>query len=85
MEAARVFLADPPQNRGGIALRFFAEHRGKSGPGVFHVEVHVSTEHGLLHKQSAAKIRFALHGNAGLGFDVLREEFRKNDLLSEKL
>jgi len=40
--------------------------------------------HGFVDQQSAAKICFALHVNAGAGFDVLREQLCENNLFCEK-
>jgi hypothetical protein len=37
-----------------------------------------------VHKERAAEIGLADNGNAGLGFDVLGDEFGKDDLLGEE-
>jgi hypothetical protein len=37
-----------------------------------------------VHQQSAAKICFALHVNAGVGFNVLREQLGEDNLFCKK-
>jgi hypothetical protein len=62
----------------------FVEDGGERGSGVFNVEVEVTGEESFLAEKRAAKIGFALDVYASAGFDMLREELCKDDLLGEE-
>src|SRR5260370_17756064 len=80
MEAVGVELLDAIVNGRGIALRGFVEDGGQRGAGVFDVEIELASEECLVDEKRAAKIRLSDDGNAGFGFDVLREELGEHDL-----
>jgi len=72
-------------NFGGVvSARRFAEDGCECRAGVFHVEVEVARQKGLLAEQGAAEIALADDVNAGAGFDVLREQLSEDDLLSKE-
>ena len=85
MKALGVELLDAAVNGGGIALRGFVEDGGEGRAGVLDVEVEVSCEKSFVNEERATEIGLANDGNAGAGFDVLREEFGEDHLLREEL
>jgi hypothetical protein len=68
----------------GIAGRPFVKYGIECGAGVLDVKIDLARLHGFVNEQSAAKICFALHVDAGAAFYVLREQLGENDLFSEK-
>jgi len=73
MEAIGIELLDAIVDGVRIASRGFVEDGGKSGAGVLDVEIELARFEGFVDQKCAAKIRFALDGDAGFGFDVLGE------------
>src|ERR1700675_1836900 len=84
IEALAVQLLYTLVYSGGIAGRTFIKDRIERGAGVLDVKVDLARLHGFVDQQSTAKICFALHVNAGTGFDVLSEQLGKNNLFREK-
>ena len=85
VETISVELLDTAVDSVRITLRRFVENGGEGGAGVFDVEIEFAGDKGFVDEEGAAKIGFANDGNAGARFDVLGEEFRKDNLLGEKL
>src|SRR5664279_5597358 len=65
-------------------VQWLVQYRGKSGPRVFYVKIDLSREERFVHQKRAAQIRFTLNRNSGTRLNVLRQEFRKDDLLGEE-
>src|SRR5882757_3016332 len=84
MEAIGGELLDAVIDGGGIALRSFVEDGGQCRAGVFDVEVQLAGEKCFVDEECSAKISLSDDGNAGLGFDVLGQEFGEHNLLGKK-
>src|SRR5258708_21674856 len=84
MKPVGVELFDAIVHRCGIALRGFVEDGGQCRAGVLDVEVELACEKSFVDEECAAKISLSDDGNAGLGFNVLGQEFGEDDLLGEK-
>src|SRR6202162_1616372 len=84
IESLAVKLLYALVHRGGIAGRTFVEHRIERRAGVLDVKINLAGLHRFMDQQSSAKICFALHVNAGAGFDVLRKQLGENNLFREK-
>ncbi len=84
VEAIGVQLLDAVVHVARIALWRFIQDRRERGAGVFDVDVQLAGEKSFVDQERASEISLALDGNPGLGFDVLGEELREDDLLGEK-
>src|SRR2546426_7540256 len=85
MKAIGVELLDAVVDRGRIARRSFVEDSGERGAGVLNIEIEVAGFEGFVDEERAAEVGLAHDGDSRASFDVLGEEFRKDDLLGEKL
>src|SRR5437660_1801828 len=84
VKAISVELLDAIVNRGRIALRSFVEHGSEGRACVFNVEVKLAGLKSFVDEERTAEIGLANDGDAGAGFDVLREQLGENNLLGEK-
>ncbi len=78
-------LLDAVVDRGRIARGSFVEDSGERRAGVFNIEIEVAGFEGSVNEERAAEVGLAHDGDSRAGFDVLGEEFRKDDLLGEEL
>jgi len=85
MKAIGVELLDAVVDRGRIARGSFVEDSGERRAGVFNIEIEVAGFEGSVNEERAAEVGLAHDGDSRAGFDVLGEEFRKDDLLGEEL
>src|SRR5208283_83878 len=70
---------------GAGPVHWLVQYSSKSGPRVFDVKIDLSREQRFVHQKRASQIRFALNRHSRTRLDVLRQEFRKDDLLGEEL
>src|SRR5450432_3137000 len=85
MPLALVGVADLGQHGPRIPERLPLEDGGKSGAGVFGVEIDGAAGEGLVGQEGAAQIQLAPDGEAEPALNVLRQDFAQQHLLREIL
>src|SRR3989442_12533896 len=84
MEAIGVELLDAVIDGSGITLRRFVQNGSEGGAGVFDVEIQLAGKECFVDEKRPAEIGLSNDKDSGFRFDVLRQEFGKDDLLGEK-
>src|ERR1700722_14181198 len=84
IESLAVKLLYTLVHRRRITGRTFVKDSIQCSTGVLDVKIDLPRLHGFVNQQSAAKICFALHVNAGTGFDMLGEQLGEYNLFCKK-
>ena len=80
-----VFGFDLTVNLFWIAGRLLFQDRGEGGAGVFGVDVDTASENCLMADVTAGKVEAAFDHKMSFVFDLLRDDFTKDELLGEIL
>ena len=85
MEALGIFSLDAGVDVFFAAFRILFEDGGQGGAGVFRVDVDASAEDRLVADVAAGQVETALDREMGFVFDLLGDEFAKDELLGKVL
>ncbi len=85
MKSALIFGFDAIINCFAIGMELLFQDGRECCAGVFGIDINAPGENPLMGNVSSAEIESALHRKMSFILDLLRDEFAKNDLLSEVL
>ena len=85
VESIPVAFTNAPVHGSSVARGRLAENGREGRPRILGVQIHLVRQQRLMANKCAAKIEPAVHAQCGVRFDLLRQEFAKNNLLGKIL